>query len=76
MSEKMILNCLRITKPIEVDFLFIDVNEENCETYILKHDDNSISVKYILKESRLEVEKDRVYEHAKEIWQKAQQQQL
>jgi hypothetical protein len=24
----------------------------------------------------LEVEKDRVYEHAKEIWQKAQQQQL
>lgn len=69
------IQIIRITKPIEVDFLFIDVNENNCETYILKHNDESISVKYVLKESRLEVHKDRIYEHAKEIWQKAQQQQ-
>jgi hypothetical protein len=75
MKNDTILNSLRIRKPIEVDFLYIDVNEENCETYIVKYADESVSVKYILKESRLEVEKDRIYKEAKQIWQKAQQQQ-
>lgn len=75
MKNDTILVALRIRKPIEVDFLYIDVNEENCETYIVKYADESVSVKYILNESRLEVEKDRIYKEAKQIWQKAQQQQ-
>jgi len=71
----VVIASLVIKKPIVVDDISIDVNEDLCETKVIKYSDETLCVSYFVYYTKEVVLKERITKNVKQIWQKAQQQQ-
>jgi hypothetical protein len=76
MEEQKEAQFLTITKPIILNDINILVNNDVCKTEIVKYLNGQLDVRYTVHSSGETIYKGRISEHAKEIWQKAQQQQV
>lgn len=76
MEEQKEVQFLRITQPISCKGIDILVNDNVCKTEIVKYSNDELDVRYTIHSTGETVYKGRISTNVKEIWQKAQQQQV